>query len=68
MWMVRLALNRSYTFVVVALMILLVSPVVILRAPTDIFPGISIPGVSVVWSDSGMSAQEMARRVVWQPG
>ena len=39
MWIVRLALNRPYTFVVVALMILLVSPVVILRTPTDIFPG-----------------------------
>ena len=38
MWIVRLALNRPYTFVVVALMILLVSPVVILRTPTDIFP------------------------------
>jgi CzcA family heavy metal efflux pump len=64
MWIVRLALNRPYTFVVVALMILLVSPVVILRTPTDIFPDISIPVVSVVWSYTGMSAQEMAGRVV----
>jgi multidrug efflux pump subunit AcrB len=59
-----LALNRPYTFVVVALMILLVSPVVILRTATDIFPDISIPVVSVVWGYSGMSAEEMASRIV----
>ena len=64
MWIVRLALNRPYTFVVVALMILLVSPVVILRTPTDIFPDINIPVVSVVWGYAGMSAQEMASRIV----
>jgi len=64
MWIVRLALNRPYTFVVVALMILLVSPVVILRTATDIFPDISIPVVSVVWGYSGMSAEEMASRIV----
>ena len=64
MWIVRLALNRPYTFVVVALMILLISPVVILRTPTDIFPNISIPVVSVVWSYTGMSAQEIASRIV----
>ena len=64
MWIVRLALNRPYTFVVLALMILLVSPVVILRTPTDIFPDINIPVVSVVWQYSGMSAQEMASRIV----
>ena len=45
-------------------MILLVSPVVILRTPTDIFPDISIPVVSVVWGYTGMSAQEMASRIV----
>jgi multidrug efflux pump subunit AcrB len=64
MWIVRLALNRPYTFVVVALMILLVSPVVILRTPTDIFPNINIPVVSIVWSYSGMSAAQMALRIV----
>jgi CzcA family heavy metal efflux pump len=64
MWIVRLALNRPYTFVVLALMILLVSPVIILRTPTDIFPNISIPVVSIVWSYTGMSAQEMAGRIV----
>jgi CzcA family heavy metal efflux pump len=64
MWIVRLALNRPYTFVVIALMILLVSPIIILRTPTDIFPDISIPVASVVWSYAGMSAQEMASRIV----
>jgi CzcA family heavy metal efflux pump len=64
MWIVRLALSRPYTFVVVALMIILISPVVILRTPTDIFPDISIPVVSVVWGYTGMSAQEMALRIV----
>jgi len=64
MWIVRLALNRPYTFVVLALMILLVSPVVILRTPTDIFPDINIPVVSIVWGYSGLSAAEMASRIV----
>ncbi len=64
MWIVRLALNRPYTFVVMALLIFLVSPVVILRTPTDIFPDISIPVASVVWQYAGMSAQEIASRIV----
>ena len=50
MWIVRLALNRPYTFVVVAILILLLSPAVILRTPTDIFPNIYIPVISVAWS------------------
>ena len=64
MWIVRLALNRPYTFVVIALLIFLVSPVAILRTPTDIFPDINIPVVSIVWSYTGMSAQQMASRIV----
>ena len=64
MWIVRLALNRPYTFVVCALLILLVSPVVILRTPTDIFPNINIPVVSVVWNYQGLSADEMSKRIV----
>jgi CzcA family heavy metal efflux pump len=64
MWIVRLALNRPYTFVVAALMLLLVGPVAILRTPTDIFPNINIPVVSVVWNYTGISAQEMANRIV----
>jgi multidrug efflux pump subunit AcrB len=50
MWIVRLALNRPYTFVVLAILILLLSPAVILRTPTDIFPNIDIPVISVAWT------------------
>ncbi|MHB8519553.1 MAG: efflux RND transporter permease subunit [Limisphaerales bacterium] len=64
MWIVRLALRRPYTFIVAALMLLLVSPVVLLRTPTDIFPNINIPVVSVIWLFQGMSAQEMEQRVI----
>jgi multidrug efflux pump subunit AcrB len=64
MWIVRLALRRPYTFVVLALVILLLGPLVILRTPTDIFPNINIPVVSVIWNYSGLSAPEMANRIV----
>ena len=64
MWIVRLALNRPYTFVVIALMLLLVSPVAVMRTPTDIFPNINIPVVSIVWGYTGMSADQMASRIV----
>jgi CzcA family heavy metal efflux pump len=64
MWIVRVALNRPYTFVVLALLILLVSPLVILRTPTDIFPNIGIPVVSVIWNYDGFAPQEMADRIV----
>jgi CzcA family heavy metal efflux pump len=64
MWIVRLALNRPYTFVVMALLIFLVSPVVILRTPTDIFPDINIPVASVIWNYTGMSAEQIASRIV----
>ena len=64
MWIVRVALNRPYTFVVLALLILLVSPLVILRTPTDIFPNIGIPVVSVIWSYDGFPPQEMSDRIV----
>ncbi len=64
MWIVRLALNRPYTFVVAALMLLLISPVAILRTPTDIFPNINIPVVSIVWGYTGISADEMGKRIV----
>jgi multidrug efflux pump subunit AcrB len=63
MWIVKLALRRPYTFVVVALLLLIVGPLVLLRTPTDIFPDINIPVVSVVWSYSGLSAQDMAQRI-----
>ena len=66
MWIVRLALRRPYTFVVVALLLLILGPIVILRTPTDIFPNINIPVVSILWNYSGLSAQEMSDRIVSQ--
>ena len=60
MWIVRLALRRPYTFVVGALVLLLLSPFVFLRTPTDIFPSIDIPVISIVWQYQGLSAQEVA--------
>ncbi len=64
MWIVALALRRPYTFVVMALLIIILTPLTILRTPVDIFPEINIPVVSVVWSFDGMSPQEMADRIV----
>jgi multidrug efflux pump subunit AcrB len=63
MWIVRVALNRPYTFIVLALLILILSPVVILRTPTDIFPSINIPVVAVAWTYTGLSPEEMEGRV-----
>jgi CzcA family heavy metal efflux pump len=63
MWIVALALRRPYTFVVMALLILILSPVVINRTPTDIFPDINIPVISIVWNYTGLSPQEMANRI-----
>ncbi|MBV8069083.1 MAG: efflux RND transporter permease subunit [Acidobacteriaceae bacterium] len=65
MWIVRLALRRPYTFVVLSLMLFILAPVVISRTPTDIFPNIDIPVVSVVWQYSGLSAEEMSDRIVY---
>jgi len=64
MWIVALALRRPYTFVVMALLIIILTPITILRTPVDIFPEINIPVVSVVWNFDGMSPQEMADRIV----
>jgi multidrug efflux pump subunit AcrB len=64
MWIVRIALNRPYTFVVLAIAILFVGPLVIARTPTDIFPNIDIPVVTVVWNYTGMSADELSNRIV----
>src|SRR5580700_4622594 len=63
MWIVRLALNRPYTFIVVALLILMLAPVVILRTPTDIFPNIDIPVIAVAWQYTGLNPQEMEGRI-----
>jgi multidrug efflux pump subunit AcrB len=64
MWIVRLALRRPYTFVVVALVILILGPLVIFRTPTDIFPNINIPVVSIIWNYGGLNAEEMANRII----
>ena len=63
MWIVQLALRRPYTFIVAALLLLIVSPLVILRTPTDIFPNISIPVVSIVWQYTGLAPTEFAGRI-----
>src|SRR5206468_12200926 len=64
MWIVRLALQRPYTFVVMALLILILSPIVIVRTPIDIFPDIDIPVISVIWQYSGLSSKEMEERII----
>ena len=62
MWIVRVALDRPYTFVVLALLILILSPLVILRTPTDIFPNINIPVIAVGWTYTGLNAEELEGR------
>jgi len=64
MWIVRLALRRPYTFVVFALLILILGAFSIETMPTDIFPNIDITVVTVIWGYGGLSAQEMATRIV----
>jgi multidrug efflux pump subunit AcrB len=61
---VRIALNRPYTFVVLAIFILIVGPLAALRTPTDIFPSIDIPVVSVVWQYTGLSPDQMEGRIM----
>jgi len=64
MWIVRLALRRPYTFIVLALLIVLLGVFTILRTPTDIFPAINIPVVSTIWSYVGLPPEDMANRIV----
>jgi multidrug efflux pump subunit AcrB len=63
MWIVRVALDRPYTFIVLALLILIMSPVAILRTPTDIFPNINIPVIAVAWQFTGLNPEEMEGRI-----
>ncbi len=63
MWIVRLALNRPYTFIVLAILILIAAPVVILRTPTDIFPSIDIPVISIAWQYTGLAPEELEGRL-----
>src|SRR3954447_13522884 len=65
MWIVRLALSRTYTFVVAALLLVVLGAVSIYRMSTDVFPNIDIPVVSVVWSYTGMSADDVESRIVF---
>ncbi len=65
MWIVRLALRRPYTFVVAAILLLILGPVAILRTPTDIFPNINIPVVSVIWNYGGLEPEEMSNRITY---
>jgi multidrug efflux pump subunit AcrB len=64
MWIVKLALRRPYTFIVLALLLFLISPVMLLRTPVDIFPAINIPVISVIWTYTGLVPSEMASRIV----
>ena len=64
MWIVRVALTRPYTFLVLAILILIASPVVIRRMPTDIFPNIDIPVVASDWTYTGLSPVEFEGRIV----
>jgi multidrug efflux pump subunit AcrB len=63
MWIVKIALARPYTFIVLALLVILGSPIVILRTPTDIFPNIDIPVIASIWQYTGMNAEEMEGRI-----
>jgi multidrug efflux pump subunit AcrB len=65
MWIVRLALRRPLTFVVAALVLLLMTPYVLLRTPVDIFPSINIPVISVIWQYAGLNAQEIEQRIIY---
>jgi len=64
MWIVALALRRPYTFVVMAIVIILLVPLAIVQTPVDIFPEINIPVVSVVWNFAGFAPSEMADRII----
>jgi multidrug efflux pump subunit AcrB len=63
MWIVKIALTRPYTFIVLAILILIAAPVVILGTPTDIFPNIDIPVVCIAWQYTGLAAEELEGRL-----
>ena len=65
MWIVLLALRRPYTFVVAALLLIILTPFILTRMPTDIFPAIDIPVVSIIWQYTGLDAKQMEQRVVY---
>jgi multidrug efflux pump subunit AcrB len=63
LWIVRVAITRPYTFIVLALLLLIISPLVIMRTPVDIFPNVDIPVIASLWGYTGLSAEEMEERV-----
>ncbi|QCP53437.1 efflux RND transporter permease subunit [Trinickia violacea] len=63
MWIVNVALKRPYTFIVMAILILLATPFVLMTTPVDILPDINIPVVSIIWNYTGLSAEDMANRI-----
>ena len=65
MWIVLLALRRPYTFVVAALLLVVLTPFIFLRTPTDIFPAINIPVISIIWSYTGLDAQQVEQRIIY---
>lgn len=65
MWIVLLALRRPYTFVVAALLLIILTPFILIRTPTDIFPAINIPVVSIIWQYTGLDAKQMEQRLVF---
>jgi multidrug efflux pump subunit AcrB len=64
MWLVRIALQRPYTFIVMSMLIVILGVASIVRMPTDIFPDIDIPVISVIWNYGGLSPEEMEKRIV----
>ena len=64
MWIVKLALKRPYTFVVLAILIFVFGGLAIVRTPTDIFPNIDIPVVSIIWNYNGLDPQDISDRIV----
>jgi multidrug efflux pump subunit AcrB len=64
MWLVRIALKRPYTFIVMAMLIVIMGVFSIVRMPTDIFPDIDIPVISVIWNYTGLSPEQMEKRIV----
>ncbi|AOK07534.1 efflux RND transporter permease subunit [Burkholderia sp. AU28942] len=63
MWIVNLALRRPYTFIVMAIMIVLATPLALMRTPVDVLPAVNIPVISVIWNYNGFSASEMTNRI-----
>jgi multidrug efflux pump subunit AcrB len=63
MWIVKVALDRPYTFIILALLILILSPVIVLRTPVDIFPNINIPVIAISWTYTGLNPEEFEGRI-----